>query len=84
MLVKKHLRKGDVYVHADLHGAASVIVKNPYGLSPNDDEKNELFPMMDEYGNYPIPNETLHQAGTMSGLFLNSRIFVYLLYSLSI
>ncbi|KKY33199.1 hypothetical protein UCDDA912_g06798 [Diaporthe ampelina] len=28
MLYKKHLRKGDVYVHADMHGAASVIVKN--------------------------------------------------------
>lgn len=28
MLYKKHLRKGDVYVHADVHGAASVIIKN--------------------------------------------------------
>lgn len=28
MLYKKHLRKGDVYVHADTHGAASIIVKN--------------------------------------------------------
>lgn len=28
MLYKKYLRKGDVYVHADMHGAASVIVKN--------------------------------------------------------
>lgn len=28
MLYKKHLRKGDVYVHADTHGASSVIVKN--------------------------------------------------------
>ncbi|KAK3939443.1 hypothetical protein QBC46DRAFT_149342 [Diplogelasinospora grovesii] len=28
MLYKRYLRKGDVYVHADLHGAASVIVKN--------------------------------------------------------
>lgn len=28
MLYKKHLRKGDVYVHADMHGAASVIIKN--------------------------------------------------------
>lgn len=28
MLYKKHLRKGDVYVHADMHGAASVMIKN--------------------------------------------------------
>ena len=29
LLVRKHLKEGDVYVHADLHGAASVIVKRP-------------------------------------------------------
>lgn len=28
ILYKRHLKKGDVYVHADLHGAASVIIKN--------------------------------------------------------
>ncbi|KAI9812011.1 MAG: hypothetical protein M1827_004903 [Pycnora praestabilis] len=28
LLYKKYLKKGDVYVHADLHGAASVIIKN--------------------------------------------------------
>ncbi|KAJ1724332.1 hypothetical protein LPJ53_001415 [Coemansia erecta] len=28
LLVKRHLRAGDAYVHADMHGAASVIVKN--------------------------------------------------------
>lgn len=28
ILYKRYLRKGDVYVHADLHGAASVIIKN--------------------------------------------------------
>lgn len=28
LLYKKHLRKGDVYVHADMHGAASVIIMN--------------------------------------------------------
>jgi predicted ribosome quality control (RQC) complex YloA/Tae2 family protein len=28
ILVKRHLRKGDIYVHADLHGASSCIVKN--------------------------------------------------------
>lgn len=28
LLVKRYLRKGDVYVHADIHGAASCIVRN--------------------------------------------------------
>jgi len=28
-MVKRHLKEGDIYVHADLHGAASVIVKHP-------------------------------------------------------
>jgi len=28
LLVKRYLRAGDVYVHADLHGASSVVVKN--------------------------------------------------------
>uniref|UniRef100_A0A1B6MPX6 NFACT RNA-binding domain-containing protein n=1 Tax=Graphocephala atropunctata TaxID=36148 RepID=A0A1B6MPX6_9HEMI len=29
VIVKRYLRGSDVYVHADLHGAASVVVKNP-------------------------------------------------------
>ncbi|KAI9193299.1 uncharacterized protein BJ171DRAFT_272433 [Polychytrium aggregatum] len=58
MLVKRYLRKGDVYIHADLHGAASVIVKNT-GAGP--DATNAA-------GNddCPIPPTTLLQAGTMS------------------
>ena len=31
LLYRRYLRKGDVYVHADLHGATSVIVKNEPG-----------------------------------------------------
>jgi len=31
MIVKRYLVKGDLYVHADLHGAASVVIKNPSG-----------------------------------------------------
>ena len=29
LLVKRYLKRGDAYVHADLHGAASCVVKNP-------------------------------------------------------
>jgi len=31
LLVKRYMRKGDLYVHADIHGASSVIIKNPSG-----------------------------------------------------
>ncbi|XP_050988498.1 ribosome quality control complex subunit NEMF [Labeo rohita] len=31
MIVKRYLRAGDVYVHADLHGATSCVIKNPTG-----------------------------------------------------
>lgn len=31
ILYKKYLRKGDVYVHADLQGAASVVIRNTQG-----------------------------------------------------
>ena len=33
ILYKKYLSKGDVYVHADLQGASSVVVKNKVGLA---------------------------------------------------
>jgi predicted ribosome quality control (RQC) complex YloA/Tae2 family protein len=28
MVVKRYMSKGDIYVHADLHGASSTIIKN--------------------------------------------------------
>uniref|UniRef100_A0A8C5AQI2 Ribosome quality control complex subunit NEMF n=1 Tax=Gadus morhua TaxID=8049 RepID=A0A8C5AQI2_GADMO len=32
MIVKRYLRAGDIYVHADLHGATSCVIKNPSGI----------------------------------------------------
>ena len=32
ILYKRYLKKGDVYVHADLHGTASIIIKNKAGM----------------------------------------------------
>ena len=29
LLVKRYLRKGDAYVHADIHGASTCVVRNP-------------------------------------------------------
>ncbi|XP_056151602.1 ribosome quality control complex subunit NEMF-like [Lampris incognitus] len=31
MIVKRYLRAGDIYIHADLHGATSCVIKNPSG-----------------------------------------------------
>lgn len=81
-LVKKHLNKGDVYVHADLHGASSVIVKNPYTTRSSsaddgggdgviaetnpDDYNVSMLPPPAADGSFSISPITLHQAGTMS------------------
>ena len=35
ILYKRYLKKGDVYVHADLHGAASIVVKNKAKVASN-------------------------------------------------
>ncbi|KAI9011348.1 hypothetical protein BC832DRAFT_619601 [Gaertneriomyces semiglobifer] len=51
MLVRRYLNKGDVYVHADLHGAPSVIVKN--------------LPASSGAPEVPPPT-TLHQAAYLS------------------
>lgn len=51
LLVKRYLRKGDVYVHADLHGAATCIVRNRAAT-------DKIIP--------PVPVATLEQAGCMS------------------
>ncbi|CAI5728640.1 unnamed protein product [Hyaloperonospora brassicae] len=61
-LVKRYLRKGDVYVHADLHGAASCIVRNH--ASTRNIETQELP---------PVSITTLEQAGRMGVCRSNAR-----------
>ncbi|KAI9913755.1 hypothetical protein PsorP6_006139 [Peronosclerospora sorghi] len=55
LLVKRYLRKGDIYVHADLHGAATCIVRNHALVG---DKTTQTLG--------PIPVTTLEQAGCMS------------------
>lgn len=31
LIVKRYLKAGDLYVHADLAGASSIVIKNPSG-----------------------------------------------------
>ncbi|KAJ8327078.1 hypothetical protein O5D80_004502 [Batrachochytrium dendrobatidis] len=62
MLVTRYLKKGDAYVHSDLPGAASVIVKCMQSCVGTDGnvESNPTLMMA------AIPPTTLLQAGTMS------------------
>jgi predicted ribosome quality control (RQC) complex YloA/Tae2 family protein len=52
-----------VYVHAEVQGAASVIIKN---LSPSTVDNSGMHPPPSTDGTCPIPPATLLQAGTMS------------------
>ncbi|XP_047133052.1 ribosome quality control complex subunit NEMF isoform X1 [Hydra vulgaris] len=45
ILVKRYLKAGDLYVHADLHGASSVIIKNSTGLDVPPKTLNEAGTM---------------------------------------
>ena len=45
LIVKKYLKSGDLYVHADLHGASSVIIKNPSGEPVSPKSLNEAGTM---------------------------------------
>jgi len=57
-LVRKYLRKGDIYIHAEVHGASTVIVKN---TNPMGEVKAAIAS-----GECPIPPTTLLQAATMA------------------
>lgn len=38
ILFRRYFQKNDIYVHADIHGAASCIIKNPYKDTPIPDK----------------------------------------------
>lgn len=60
-LVKRVLRKGDVYLHADISGASSVIIKNhTYSSTKSGDGGGGVSSSL------TIPQRTLHEAGTFS------------------
>lgn len=45
LIVKRYLRPTDVYVHADVHGASSIIIKNPSGQAVPPKTTNEAGTM---------------------------------------
>ncbi|KAJ2009455.1 hypothetical protein GGI04_000427 [Coemansia thaxteri] len=61
LLVKRHLRSGDAYVHADIHGAATVVVKNRQESAAGEGAKGKA-----QLSAESIPPSTLFQAGIMS------------------
>lgn len=52
LIVKRYLRPSDIYVHADIQGASSIVIRNHYAGSAADAN--------------PIPIKTLHEAGAMA------------------
>lgn len=52
LIVKRYLRQNDIYVHADIQGASSIVIRNPNVGSANDAKS--------------IPVKTLHEAGAMA------------------
>lgn len=50
ILYRKHLKKGDIYVHADLPGAASIFIKN----NPNEDDAPIPPSTLQQAGNMSI------------------------------
>ncbi|KEP63859.1 UNVERIFIED_CONTAM: signal peptidase [Hammondia hammondi] len=51
ILFRRYLRANDVYVHADVHGAATCIIKNPREIDPGKSDEP------------PVPLATLQQCG---------------------
>jgi predicted ribosome quality control (RQC) complex YloA/Tae2 family protein len=61
LIVKRHLKEGDLYVHADIHGAASVIVKHPAAGEPPMSEATLL-----EAGQWAVAFSKAWRAGLAS------------------
>lgn len=53
LIVKRYLRPNDVYVHADIQGASSIVIRNPFTGNPSDPQAE-------------IPPKTLLEAGAMA------------------
>jgi predicted ribosome quality control (RQC) complex YloA/Tae2 family protein len=50
LLVRRYLRDSDLFVHADMHGAAAVVIRRPTTVAPSD----------------PMPASTILQAGAFA------------------
>lgn len=68
IVVKKHMENRDIYLHSDIHGAPSVIIKNE---SPNnketDNEKNNVENISTDQST--IPETTIKEAASFAASF---------------
>lgn len=73
-LVKRYFRPGDIYVHADIHGASTVIVKNHEckSISPATSDRNRSLSSVISPADpscADIPPKTLTEAGHMAVVY---------------
>jgi predicted ribosome quality control (RQC) complex YloA/Tae2 family protein len=64
IVVKKHMENKDIYLHSDIHGAPSVVIKNE-GLIKSSEDK--LTDVDDE--NHGIPSTTIEEAAVFAASF---------------
>ncbi|CAH8464976.1 unnamed protein product [Schistosoma rodhaini] len=65
VLVKRYLKPGDIFVHADIHGASTVIIKARYLTSEEVDSPNHQDLL--HHHSLPLPPpKTLSEAGNMA------------------
>ncbi|MFA5771403.1 MAG: ribosome rescue protein RqcH [Thermoplasmata archaeon] len=72
-VVKKHLNNDDVYVHADVHGAPSVVIKRVSEVKvSNLPDKSDRLPDEESEEKKAIPPSTLNEAAEFSLAFSKS------------
>nr|CAH8831074.1 unnamed protein product [Trichobilharzia regenti] len=67
VLVKRYLKSGDIFVHADIHGASTVIVKARHLTSEEISSSRYQDNTIDKTNSLPLPPpKTLLEAGNMA------------------
>lgn len=81
VIVKRYMRQGDIYVHADIHGASSIVIKNPTGEPVPPKTLNEAGSMAVSYrqvqvkvGEVMVTIRMVHLFETSS--FLYTKFFI--------
>jgi len=71
IVVKKHMENRDIYLHSDIHGAPSVIIKNERQKLEESEESEEVQPTVDISTEQPsvIPESTIQQAASFAASF---------------
>jgi predicted ribosome quality control (RQC) complex YloA/Tae2 family protein len=66
IVVKKHMENKDIYLHSDIHGAPSVIIKNEGLMESSEDNITDSD---DDDDNNGIPNSTIEEAAVFAASF---------------